>query len=212
MNDPGQVFVMGPLRQAAPMLSSDIQSAIVTYDAASPQQQTSWASAYDKALGTIMPSGGGAILLTTSTASSLVATGRTYTVDATKNNGTFGQFIPGVMPSQGIGIGDHPLQVLQLEESTNFRSNLGLVELSGNSATVHVTGYLPDSKITAAVDVPLGPNQFTQFTQVLASMFPGQNTYNGRISVQVTGGTGRVAAYGSVIDNISKDPTYVPFQ
>jgi len=116
------------------------------------------------------------------------------------------------MPSQGIGIGDHPLQVLQLEESTNFRSNLGLVELSGNSATVHVTGYLPDSKITAAVDVPLGPNQFTQFTQVLASMFPGQNTYNGRISVQVTGGTGRVAAYGSVIDNISKDPTYVPFQ
>src|SRR6266700_8057228 len=38
MNDPGQVFVMGPLRQAAPMLSSDIQSAIVTYDAASPQQ------------------------------------------------------------------------------------------------------------------------------------------------------------------------------
>jgi len=61
MNDPGQVFVMGPLRQAAPMLSSDIQSAIVTYDAASPQQQTSWASAYDKALGTIMPSGGGAM-------------------------------------------------------------------------------------------------------------------------------------------------------
>jgi len=59
MNDPGQVFVKGPLRQAGPMLSSDIQSAIATYDAASPQQQTSWASAYDKALGTIMPSGGG---------------------------------------------------------------------------------------------------------------------------------------------------------
>ena len=61
MKDPGQVFVMGPLHQAAPMLSSDIQAAIATYDAASSQQQTSWAAAYDKALGTIMPTGGGAM-------------------------------------------------------------------------------------------------------------------------------------------------------
>jgi hypothetical protein len=61
MKDPGQIFVLDPLRQASPMLSSDVQSAITTYDAASPQQQTSWAAAYDKALGTIMPSGGSAM-------------------------------------------------------------------------------------------------------------------------------------------------------
>ena len=41
---------------------------------------------------------------------------------------------------------------------------------------------------------------------------PGQSIYNARISVEVTGGTGRVAAYGSVIDNKSLDPTYVPAQ
>jgi hypothetical protein len=153
---------------------------------------------------------GGSIVLTTTAPTSMVATGRTYTIDA--NGGTFGQFIPGVMPSQGIGTGDRPLQILQLEQSTNFRSNLGLAELSGNPATVHVTAFLPDSKTAVSTDVPLAPNQFIQLNQVLASIYPGQDVYNARISVEVTGGTGRVSAYGSVIDNLSKDPTFVPPQ
>jgi hypothetical protein len=60
MGDPGQVFVLNPLRQAAPLLnSSDLQQAIATYDAAKPDQRQSWASNYEKALGTITPKGGG---------------------------------------------------------------------------------------------------------------------------------------------------------
>jgi hypothetical protein len=61
MGDPGQVFVMNPLRQAAPLLGTDVQSAVASYDAASAQQQQAWASNYDKALGTITASGGGAM-------------------------------------------------------------------------------------------------------------------------------------------------------
>jgi hypothetical protein len=53
MGDPGQIFVLNPLRQAAPLLnSSALQQAIATYDAASPDQRQSWASNYEKALGT----------------------------------------------------------------------------------------------------------------------------------------------------------------
>ena len=158
------------------------------------------------------PGDGGSIVFTTPAAASLVTTGRTYTIDPTQNNGTFGQFIPGVTSAQGVAAGDKPLQILQLEESTNFRTNVGMVELTGNPATVHITAYVPDSKITASTDVPLGANQFIQLGRPLASMFPGQNVYNARMSVEVTGGTGRVAAYGSVIDNKSLDPTYVPAQ
>ncbi len=171
------------------------------------------------------PGLGGSIVMTTSAASSVVATGRTYTIDS--SGGTFGQFIPGVTPTQGIGLSDRPLQILQLEQSDNFRSNLGIAELSGSPANVtqcggplpnpatvcvHVTAYIPDSKITTATDVPLGPNQFTQLGRVLASLYPGQSIYNARISVEVTAGTGRVTSYGSVIDNLSLDPTYVPAQ
>jgi hypothetical protein len=59
MGDPGQVFVLGPLRQVAPLWRADVRAALAAYDAASPQQQQAWAKAYDDALGTIMPSGGG---------------------------------------------------------------------------------------------------------------------------------------------------------
>lgn len=168
-----------------------------------------------KAFDNVLPSlfnvtnSGGAVLLTTAASSSLVVTGRTYSIDA--NNGTFGQFIPGVTPAEGIGLGDRALQVLQLEQSQNFRSNLGLAELSGNPAKVRVSLYLPDSKVTPSTEVDLAANEFRQLSGVIAGMNPG-NTYNARITVEVISGTGRVTAYGSVVDNATQDPTYVPAQ
>jgi len=61
MGDPGQVFVLNPLRQAASLLGPGVQSALSTYDSATSVQQQKWASAYDTALGTITPSGGGSM-------------------------------------------------------------------------------------------------------------------------------------------------------
>jgi hypothetical protein len=55
----------------------------------------------------------------------------------------------------------------------------------------------------------LGANQFVQFP---LSSFGAGNVYNGRVTVSVTGGTGRVTAYGSVIDQVTQDPTFVPAQ
>ena len=56
-------------------------------------------------------------------------------------------------------------------------------------------------------------NQFVQFNSVVNSFLgSGLQTYNARVSVQVIEGNGRVSAYGSVIDNQSSDPTYVPSQ
>jgi hypothetical protein len=158
-----------------------------------------------------LASTGGSILITTPSPSSLVATARTYTNAA--NNGTFGQFIPGVMPNEGIALGDRALQVLQLEHSDSFRSNLGLVELTGNPIKVKVSLYLPDSKVTPSFDVDLGPNEFKQINGVIGQFLgQGTQTYNARVSVQVIDGSGKVAGYGSVIDNRSADPTYVPAQ
>jgi hypothetical protein len=152
---------------------------------------------------------GGSIVVSTTAASSLVATGRTYT--AVDNNGTYGQFIPGITPEEGIGNGDRALQILQLEESDQFRSNVGITELSGNGATVRLTLSLPDTKVTASTELTLAPNEFRQLRPIVG-LNPGKQTYNARITVEVVGGSGRVSAYGSVIDNESKDPTYVPAQ
>jgi hypothetical protein len=156
------------------------------------------------------PGTGGSIVVTTPANTPLVVSGRTYSNDAA-SGGTFGQFIPAVTPAEGIGVGDAPLQVLQLEQSANFRSNLGLNELTGNGVIVHVAAILPDSKTSPSTDVTLQPNEFRQLGSVLASLNPG-NTYNGRIIVTVISGSGRVTAYGSVVDNLTSDPTYVPAQ
>ena len=101
--------------------------------------------------------------------------------------------------------------MLQLEDSASFRSNLGIFEVTGASATVEVIAFPPDGKITPVIHVPLAPNSFMQLTRVLTSMgLP--DGYNGRVSVRVVDGAGRVSAYGSVVDNRTLDPTYIPAQ
>jgi hypothetical protein len=155
------------------------------------------------------PGTAGEIVFTTASPSSLVVTGRTYTI--TSNGGTFGQFIPGVTPAEGIGVGNRPLQLLQLEQSQNFRTNVGLAELTGNPAHVKITMSLPDSKVLAVDEEDLQPNEFRQIP-VLSILNAGKNSYNARLSIEVTSGSGRITAYGSVIDNVTQDPTYVPAQ
>jgi len=92
---------------------------------------------------------GGAVIATTDADSRLVFTARTYSRN--DSGGTYGQFIPGVTANDAVGAGDNPLNVVQLEESPSFRSNLGLVEITGNPVTVEIKGYAPDSKVAATV-------------------------------------------------------------
>ncbi len=152
---------------------------------------------------------GGSVVVTTPSDSSLVTTGRTYTEVA--GGGTYGQFIPGVTPKEGTGVGERPLQLMQLENSAAFRSNIGLAELTGNSVTVRLRLHMADSTTTPVTEFTLAPNEFRQLAAV-AALNPGKQTYNARLEIEVIGGTGRVTAYGSVIDNQSSDPTYVPAQ
>jgi hypothetical protein len=151
---------------------------------------------------------GGSIAVTTSDASQLAVTARTYFATA---NGTFGQFIPAFTESSGSGPGERAQQILQVEQSDRFRTNLGLVELSGNPATVEVTAFAPEMKVQSTVTLSLGPNEYVQYGSILAQLgLP--NIYNARLAVRVTSAQGRVAGYGCLIDNISGDPTYVPSQ
>jgi hypothetical protein len=136
----------------------------------------------------------------------LIVTARTYT---DTGNGTYGQFIPAVTVADSVGLGDRTLQILQLEQSTRMRTNVGVTETSGNAASVEISVLLPDSRVTPRVTLSLKPNEFVQIP--LAGLVP-DGTYNARVAVRVTSGTGRVTAYGSVIDQVTQDPTYVPAQ
>lgn len=154
--------------------------------------------------------GGGSVVATTANDAQLVVTARTFSRDKV-TGGTFGQFIPGVTTTDAVGNGERTLQIVQLEESPAFRTNLGLVEVTGNSATVELLAYTPDSKVAARTIVPLGAGEYLQKGGIFKSL-GFSNVYNGRITAKVISGNGRVAAYGSVIDNRTTDPTYVPSQ
>jgi hypothetical protein len=152
--------------------------------------------------------GGGAIRVTTSAESTLVVTAQTY--DDT-GEGTYGQFIPAVRPDEGVGAGERSLQILQIEESERFRTNLGLVEVSGRPVIVEISAVVPESRVIPRVQVSLAANEFRQLNSVMKSLnLPA--TYNGRLSARVVSGAGRLTAYASMVDNATQDPTYVPAQ
>ncbi|HEX3583655.1 MAG TPA: hypothetical protein VH087_17945 [Thermoanaerobaculia bacterium] len=149
----------------------------------------------------------GSLVVSTPSNASLVVTGRTYT---DTGSGTYGQFIPAVTPADSVGLNERSLQILQLEQSSRMRTNIGVVETSGNPVTVQISVILPDSRVTPIVNLPLAANEFVQIS--LGSFGYTDPIYNARAVVKVIDGTGRVTAYGSVIDQITQDPAYVPAQ
>lgn len=152
---------------------------------------------------------GGALVVETAANSSLVVTGRTYSKEG---DGTYGQFIPGITSAEGTSVSERPLEILQVEESPAYRSNIGVFELTGQPARVRLTAMVPGSLSTPFVEFDLGAGEFRQYGSLLKNSLNLGNAYNARVSVQVVGGSGRVAAYASVIDNKTQDPTYVPAQ
>lgn len=170
--------------------------------------------AIDNVLPSLWPglTGGGEVLVTTDEESSLVVTAQTYSRQP--NGGTKGQFIPGVTFREAVGLGERALEVLQLEQSAQYRSNVGVVEVTGAPATIEIGMFEPDTKTAVFTQFPLKANEYRQFDGILGDLGFGKlgTVYNGRVSIRVVEGQGRVYAYGSVVDNRTEDPTYVPAQ
>jgi hypothetical protein len=139
----------------------------------------------------------------------LVVTGQTFSRE--EDGGTKGQFVPGVTARDAVGLGERALEVLQLEQSPQYRSNVGVVEVTGKPASIEIVGHEADTKQSVVVTWDLGANEYRQFDRLLEQMGLG-TVYNGRVSIKVIGGEGRVYAYGSTVDNRTEDPTYVPAQ
>ena len=149
---------------------------------------------------------GGAVQITTATDSQFVVTGRTFNQTST---GSLGQFIRAATAADGVGRNTRTLNILQVEDSVRFRTNIGLAEMSGKAVRVEVSVTLPDSKVTPIIEVALGADEFRQFS---VSQFGLGNIYNARVSLRVIDGDGTVTAYGSLIDQVTTDPTYVAAQ
>jgi uncharacterized repeat protein (TIGR01451 family) len=150
----------------------------------------------------------GALHVSTADPARLVITARTYNETG---QGAYGQFIAAVTPEEAVSVGSRPLQILQVEESAQYRSNVGFAEVSGNAVTLEVSVFRPNDKAPTLLEVKLGPNEFRQIASLLSTVGLA-DTFNARISVRAVDGEGRATAYLSLIDMKTGDPTYIPGQ
>ena len=82
------------------------------------------------------------------------------------------------------------MQLLQVEESARYRSNIGFAEVTGKPVTLEVSIVPPDNKFTATVQVELAANEFRQLNSMVAALGLGE-VHNARISVRAIAGEGR---------------------
>ena len=168
----------------------------------------------------------GYLELTPSSGTTLM-TSRTYTT-VSGSVATFGASVPTLPISSGLrlgdvrlfgGIEDSSIATTRAARPATYRTNLGLVEIAGQPATVRVTLHFspsPRSAVlaTASRTFNLTPNQFLQVNAITREMLGSSrdtrygDLRNMQLTVEVIGGGGAVVPFTSSIDNGTGDSVF----
>jgi hypothetical protein len=127
---------------------------------------------------------------------------RTFNVS---DAGTFGQAIPGI-PADDLIPANTMKRILFFTETEEFRSNIGILNGTGSPMTIKWRRYTADGTMVdeSMADLPAWGN--VQLNQVFAGEAPVEGGY---IDVWTETEGAAFAAYGSVLDNMTSDPTTV---
>jgi len=137
----------------------------------------------------------------------LFATSRTANHGGTQ--GTYGQYVPALIDDAGL----HDRGVLlHVEDGSNKRTNLGLIETSGKSVVLEIS--LLDhagQSLGVATSQTLGPWESNQINDIF-TVFGASPHSNARLEVTRLTGAGTFSAYASVVDADSGDAVFVSAQ
>lgn len=135
--------------------------------------------------------------ITCAPSSSLNLWSRTYNDG---ESGTFGQSLPGLLSSRfGLNTFEDGM-LIGLEESADYRTNIGLVNIGTASTTVSIRIYRHDGTMLDSISVDLEARSMRQFSAAGAY----GTVRDGRVEIA---GQDGVIAYASVIDNKTGDAT-----
>jgi hypothetical protein len=160
--------------------------------------------------------------------SPVVVTSRTFATVG-DSAATFGTAVPAV-PAAGMKLGDMERisgfddadrETITARMPATFRTNFGLVETAGKSATVRLTLHFRHPQGTrltivgsASKDIFINPNEF-YFRQFIAQEILGDfrqslqgNLKDLFLEVEVIGGEGRIIGFTSSVDNGSSDQLF----
>ena len=119
------------------------------------------------------------------------------------SGGTVGQALPALGPVDFAGAA--PRTLAPIKENASFRTNLVLANATEMPLVAHVALFAADGAPLGTRDVELPPLGATQINRV-ASALGSATLESGRIAVSTPTPGGLVAAYASLIDNITNDP------
>ena len=156
---------------------------------------------YENVLDTVFGGTGFGALAVATDAAGAIVTSRTYNISAA---GTFGQGIPGLSGAGLIQAGER-MRVVFMSEDDAFRANLGMLNGTGSAMTVHYALYGADGTVLSEGTKDLRAWENTQLNRVFQAYAP----VSGYVDVWTDTAGAAFAAYGSVVDAGTGDPTTI---
>ncbi len=154
---------------------------------------------------------GNGALRVTATSGSILVTSRTFNDDP---RGSYGQYVPAIAADDAASYGSR-LSLLQLSRSpttsAGFRTNLGVLNLTGERLAVTVNLFDANGVLLGTVDRELKKFEHRQLNDIFATV-GATDVDDGYAMVHTTTKGGRFIAYASVVDNRSGDAIFIPGQ
>jgi len=151
----------------------------------------------------LAPDSVGAIKLVAST-ESVIGMSRTYNIPAGETAGTFGQGLPAIRATEMIR-GTEPQRIIFLSEDPDSRANVGCVNGSSEPVRINIGVFDAEGTFLETKTMDLGPYSNNQINRVFRDYQP----VNGYVDVWTDSDEALYYCYGSMLDNLTSDPTTI---
>ena len=142
-----------------------------------------------------------------STSPDLMAMARIANVPQDTGEGSFGQAIPALTADDFTGMHERR-RLLFGTENADMRFNVGCLNVDTTAARVNFELFKSDGTLLGSESVILMPFDNNQLNRIFDPYHP----VVGYVDYWSAASSGRIWCYGSVLDNVTSDPTTVPPQ
>ena len=163
----------------------------------------SYANVLDEAFG-LEPDQVGAIAVWAS-GPDLLAMSQTYNLPSAEVAGTFGQELPGIPADRMIPTGVKK-RIIFMSENEDFRANVGCQNGGEQAVRVFIELFNAEGESLETRTMDLAPWSNHQITRVFRNYSPITAGY---VDVWTNTPDATIYCYGSVLDNLTSDPTTV---
>ena len=130
---------------------------------------------------------------------------RTYNLPSAKVAGTFGQELPGIPADRMIAAGAKK-RIIFMNENDDVRANVGCQNGSQERVRVFIELFNSEGESLETKTMDLAPYSNNQITRVFRNYSPVSAGY---VDVWTNTEGASIYCYGSVLDNVTSDPTTV---